>query len=178
MAYYFPILLIVTSNVLYHICAKSIPGWLEHQPGIPGSQHQSGRHSYRGWNPVLPGSPYGQPNDRNRSLPGRPVLYQSSGNIKTGGRPFDKSSGCLTNINIVYWRCTIWFLSSRHLRLFFFSRSSRNSLMLIPPPYPTILPLAPMTRWQGMTMEIRFRLLARPTAREALGFPIISATSL
>lgn len=25
MAYYFPILLIVTSNVLYHICAKSVP---------------------------------------------------------------------------------------------------------------------------------------------------------
>ena len=25
MAYYFPILLIVASNVLYHICAKSIP---------------------------------------------------------------------------------------------------------------------------------------------------------
>jgi drug/metabolite transporter (DMT)-like permease len=25
MAYYFPILLIVTSNVLYHLCAKSIP---------------------------------------------------------------------------------------------------------------------------------------------------------
>ena len=25
MAYYFPILLIVTSNVLYHICAKNVP---------------------------------------------------------------------------------------------------------------------------------------------------------
>ena len=45
------------------------------------------------------------------------------------------------------------------------SRSSSWALISTPAPKPVNLPLAPITRWQGMTMAIGFRPLARPTAR-------------
>jgi len=50
-------------------------------------------------------------------------------------------------------------------------------LELEPPPYPVRLPLAPITRWQGSTRGMGLRPLAKPTARQAFGLPIRTASS-
>ena len=39
----------------------------------------------------------------------------------------------------------------------------------------TSAPVLPTTRWQGTTMAIGLRLLAMPTARQAVGRPICAA---
>jgi O-acetylhomoserine (thiol)-lyase len=64
---------------------------------------------------------------------------------------------------------------NRTLYKFRCSRASSRSFICNPPPYPTNLPSAPITRWQGMTMAMGFLLLAKPTALHALGFPTCSA---
>src|SRR5450432_152233 len=55
------------------------------------------------------------------------------------------------------------------------SRSSRKRLRGKPPPNPVRAPDAPITRWQGMMMQIGFLPLAAPTARTAAGAPITRA---
>src|SRR5699024_5716341 len=49
----------------------------------------------------------------------------------------------------------------------FFSSASKCSFLSNPPLYPTILPDAPITLWQGTTMEKGFLFTAPPTARTA-----------
>ncbi len=65
----------------------------------------------------------------------------------------------------------------RQFYLFLFSCSSSHIFRSIPPPYPTSLPDAPMTRWQGMMMTILLLWLAHPIARTARSRPIILACS-
>jgi len=45
-----------------------------------------------------------------------------------------------------------------------------------PPANPVSLPVAPMTRWHGATIDSGFRPLAAPTALIAWGFPICRAS--
>src|SRR5699024_6991916 len=62
--------------------------------------------------------------------------------------------------------------------LFFFSNASKYSFLSSPPPYPTIFPFVPITRWHGTTIEKGFLLTAPPTALTAFGFPMETAISL
>ncbi len=57
------------------------------------------------------------------------------------------------------------------------SCASSQRLRSRPPPYPVSEPSAPITRWQGTTIEIGLRPFANPTAREALGLPMRLACS-
>ena len=57
------------------------------------------------------------------------------------------------------------------------SRSSSSRLRSSPPANPVSLPLAPITRWQGITTAIGLRPLAAPTARALAGQPMRSASS-
>ncbi len=52
------------------------------------------------------------------------------------------------------------------------SSASRNALASRPPANPVSLPVAPITRWHGVTIEIGFLPFAAPTARTASGLPI------
>src|SRR5690606_2980243 len=54
---------------------------------------------------------------------------------------------------------------------------SNHCLRRSPPPYPVRAPLAPTTRWQGITMAMRLSPLARATARTAAGAPTAWACS-
>ena len=56
------------------------------------------------------------------------------------------------------------------------SSASRNALASRPPAKPVSLPVAPITRWHGVTIEMGFLPLAAPTARTASGCPILPAT--
>lgn len=57
----------------------------------------------------------------------------------------------------------------------FASCSSNHFFRSSPPPYPVSAPFFPITRWQGMMMEMRFIPFAVPTARTAFGLPSSSA---
>src|SRR5713101_2684448 len=59
----------------------------------------------------------------------------------------------------------------------FRSSASSVSLVLKPPPKPVSFPVLPITRWQGTTTGMGLAPLARPTARDPLGFPILRASS-
>ena len=63
----------------------------------------------------------------------------------------------------------------RKTRVFSCSRS--HFFLPRPPAYPVSRPPAPMTRWQGMRIEIGLQPLAAPTARTALGRPRFLASS-
>ena len=58
-------------------------------------------------------------------------------------------------------------------------RSSAKSAALVasPPPKPVSLPVAPITRWQGTTMGSGLLPFAAPTARDAVGLPMVPAIS-
>jgi hypothetical protein len=55
------------------------------------------------------------------------------------------------------------------------SNERSRALSPRPPPKPVREPSAPMTRWHGMMMGIRFVAFARPTARAAVGRPMAFA---
>lgn len=58
------------------------------------------------------------------------------------------------------------------------SKRSNHCLAANPPAKPVRPPEAPITLWQGATMDSGFRPLAAPTARTALGLPICTAISV
>ncbi len=56
-----------------------------------------------------------------------------------------------------------------------FSSTAFTSVFV--PAYPVKALFLPITRWHGIKIGSRFRLLACPMARTAFGFPIASAIS-
>ena len=55
------------------------------------------------------------------------------------------------------------------------SNANRYAFASRPPANPVSLPVDPMTRWHGATIDTGFLPVAAPTARMASGFPICLA---